>query len=86
MKKRFDVMKKVVFHKKTHEKFVQQIRKSRTFPRNLTFVIEDLVYLFAPSAASLQTRSKKFKEDWIGHLQVKAVSDKSHYLLADWHG
>ena len=27
--------------------------------------------------------SKKFKEDWIGPLQVKAVLDKSHYLLAD---
>ena len=27
-----------------------------------------------------------FKEDWIGPLQVKAVLDKSHYLLADWHG
>ena len=42
--------------------------------------------MFAPSAASLQTRSKKLKEDWIGPLQLKAVLDKSHYLLADWHG
>ena len=56
------------------------------YPRNQTFVVGDLVYPFAPSAATLQTRSRIFKEDWIGPLQVKAVLDKSHYLLADWHG
>ena len=41
--------------------------------------------MFAPSAASLQTRPKKFKEDWKGPLQVKAVLDKVD-LLAAWHG
>ena len=86
MKKRFDVMKKVVLDKKTHDQSVQQIRQKGTFPRNQTFAVGDLVYLFAPSAATLQTRSRKFKEDLIGCLQVKAVLDQSHYLLADWHG
>ena len=56
MKKRFDVMKKVVLDKKTQDQYVQQIRQNRTFPRNQTFAVEDLVYLFAPSAATLQTR------------------------------
>ena len=42
--------------------------------------------MFTPSAPPLQTRTKKFKKDWIVPLQVKAVLDKSHYLLADWHG
>ena len=56
MKKTFDVMKKVVLDKSTHDQSVQQMRQSRTFPRNQTFVVGDLVYLFAPSAASLQTR------------------------------
>ena len=79
-------MKKVVLDERTHDQSVQQIRQSRTFSRNQTFRVGDLVYLFAPSAVSLQTRSKKFKEDWIGPLQFKAVLDKSHYLLADWHG
>ena len=86
MKKRFDVMKKVVLDKRTREQSVEQIRQNRTFPRNQTFAVGDLVYLFAPSAATLQIRSKRFKEDWIGPLQVKTVLDKSHYLLADWHG
>ena len=57
-----------------------------TFPRNQTSAVGDLVYLFTPSAASLQARSKQFKEDWIGPLQVKAVFDKLHYLLAYWNG
>ena len=30
--------------------------------------------------------SRKFKEDWIGPLQIKAVLHKSHYLFADWQG
>ena len=68
MKKRFDVMKKMVLGKKTHDQSVQKIRQIRTFSRNQTFTVEDLVYLFAPSAASLQTRSRKFKENWIGPL------------------
>ena len=71
MKKRFDVMKMIVLDKKTHDQSVQQIRQNRTFPRNQTFTVGYLVYLFAPSVASLQIRSKKFKEDWIEPLQVK---------------
>ena len=86
LRKRFDVMKGVVFDKKVHDQSVQQIRQNRSFPRNQTFAVGDLVYLFAPSAATLQTRSRKFEEDWIGPLQIKAVLDKSHYLLADWQG
>ena len=86
MKKTFDVMKKLVLDKRSHDQSIQQIRQIRTFPRNHTFAVGNLVYLFAPSAASLQTRSKMFKEDWIRPFQVKAVSDKLHYLLADWYG
>ena len=79
-------MKKVVLDKRTHDQSVQQTRQSKTFPRNQTFAVGDLLFLFAPSTATLQTRSKMFKEDWIGSLQVKNVLDKSHYLLADWQG
>ena len=70
LRKRFDVMKGVVLDKKVHDQSVQQIRQNRGFPRNQTFAVGDLVYLFAPSAATLQTRSRKFKEDWIGPLQI----------------
>ena len=86
LKKRFDVMKKAVLDKKTHDQSVQQIRQNTIFPRNQTFAVGDLVYLFALLATTLQTWTRKFKEDWIGPLQDKAVLDKSSYLLADWHG
>ena len=52
----------------------------------IKLAVGDLVYLFAPSAATLQTRSRKFKEDWTGPLQIEAVLDKSHYLLEVWQG
>ena len=58
LRKRFDVMKVVVLDKKIHDQSVQQIRENRIFPRNQTFAVGDLVYLFAPSAPTLQTRSR----------------------------
>ena len=59
-------MEKVVLDKKTHDRSIQQIRQNRIFPRNQTFAVGNLVFLFAPSATTLQRRSRKFKEDWIG--------------------
>ena len=49
-------MKKVVLDKKPHDQSVQQIRQIRTFPRNQTVAAGELVYLFAPSAASLPNK------------------------------
>ena len=54
----------------------------RAYPRNQTFTVGDLIYLLAPLAASVQPRSRQFNKDWIGLFQIKAVLDKSHYLLA----
>ena len=56
LRKRFDVMKRVVPDKTVHDQSVQQIRQNRIFPRNQTFAVGDLVYLFDPSAATLQKR------------------------------
>ena len=41
LRKRHDVMKKVVLDKGIHNQSVQQIRQSRTFPRNTTFAVRD---------------------------------------------
>ena len=49
MKKIFDVMKKRVLDERTDDQSVQQIRQIRTFPRNQTFAVEDLIYLSVPS-------------------------------------
>ena len=37
----------------THDNSVQQMRQNRTFPRNQTFAVGDLVFLFAASAVSI---------------------------------
>ena len=42
------------------------------------------MYLFAHSKDALYTRSRKLKEDRIGPLQIKAVLDRSHFLLRNW--
>ena len=41
-------MKKVVLDKKTQDQSVQQIRQKRTFARNQTYAVGDLVYMFLP--------------------------------------
>ena len=61
LKKRFDVMKKIVLDKKTYDQFVQELRQTRTFSRNHIFAVGGLIHLFSPSGASLQTRSKSLK-------------------------
>ena len=88
MKKRFDVLRKIFLDEKAHDQFVQKIRQIRTFPRNHTFVVGDLVYLFAPSSFCSfiwKKMPKMFEDYWIGPLQVKVLV-KSHYPLAVWQG
>ena len=63
MKKRFYVLKRIILDRRTPDQSVQQIRQIRTFPREHTFSVGNLVYLFAPSTALFQKRSKRFKED-----------------------
>ena len=45
-----------------------------------------LVYLLAPHASSLQTRTTKFRQDFIGPLVVKTRLDTTHYTLSDLIG
>ena len=45
-----------------------------------------LVYLLAPHAYSLQTRTTKFRQDFIGPLVVKTRLDTTHYTLFDLIG
>ena len=49
------------------------MRQIRTFSRNQTFAVRDLVHLLDPFAALLSTRSRQLKEDWIDPLQIKVV-------------
>ena len=45
-----------------------------------------LVYLFAPSAVSLQTNTKKCHADFVGPLVINRVLDETHYILSDLQG
>ena len=45
-----------------------------------------LVYLFAPSAVSLQTNTKKCRADFVGPLVINRVLDETHYILSDLQG
>ena len=46
----------------------------------------DLVYLLAPYSSSLQSKSQKFRQDYIGPLAIDTKIDDTHYLLKDVMG
>ena len=45
-----------------------------------------MVYLFAPSAVSLQTNTNKCCADSVSPLVVNQVLDETHYILSDLQG
>ena len=45
-----------------------------------------MVYLFAPSAVSLQTNTKKCHADFVGPLVINRVLDETHCILSDLQG
>ena len=69
--------------KKLQSQQAQLERQERVFSERDEFAVGDLVFLHAPTLSSLQSSSQKFKQEWIGPLQIQAVLDRSHFLLAD---
>ena len=51
-----------------------------------TFQEDQLVYLLAPSASSLQTNTIKCKADFVRPLVISKVLDSAHYVLSDLQG
>ena len=86
MSRRFNVIKRVVEGKKLQSQQAQLERQERVFSEHDEFAVGDLVFLYAPTLSGLQSSSRKFKQEWIGPLQIQAVLDRSHFLLADWQG
>ena len=84
--RRFNVIKRVVEGKKLQSQQAQLERQERVFSEHDEFAVGDLVFLYAPTLSGLQSSSRKFKQEWIGPLQIQAVLDRSHFLLADWQG
>ena len=61
-------------------------RQERVFSERDEFAVGDLVFSYTPTLSGLQSSSRKFNQEWIGPLQIQAVLDRSHFLLADWQG
>ena len=72
--------------KKLQSQQAQLERQERVFSECDEFAVGDLVFLYTPTLSGLQSSSQKFKQEWIGPLQIQAVLDRSHFLLADWQG
>ena len=51
-----------------------------------TFQEGQLVYLLAPSAATLRTKTRKCRADFVGPLIVNKILDQTHYILDDLQG
>ena len=51
-----------------------------------TFQPNDLVYLLVPYSSSLQSRTQKFRQDYIDPLAIDTELDDTHYLLKDVTG
>ena len=80
------LMKQLLLERITLEKKSQQIRALRSHPDHETFRVGDLVFLFAPTASTLQVASRKLKQEWIGPLKIHAILDKTHFMVSDLSG
>ena len=60
--------------------------RAKKFRNEEIFQDNQMVYLLAPHASALQTKSTKFKQDFIGPLFIDTALDKTHYRLKDMTG
>ena len=86
MKNRLDNVGNVILELKTFQQERQaQLANNLPTPPE-TFQEGQLVYLLAPSAASLRTQTKKCRADYVGPLVVNKTLDPTHYILNDIQG
>ena len=60
--------------------------RAKRFRNEEIFQDNQMVYLLAPHASTLQTSTMKFKQDFIGPLFIDTALDKTHYRLKDATG
>ena len=86
MKNRLKNVGNIILELKTfqQERQAQLANNDPTPPE--TFQEGQLVYLLAPSAASLKTKTKKCRADYIGPLVINKFLDPTHYILNDLQG
>ena len=85
MKARFDTVGRTVLKLQTelqnHQSAIQA-NQSTTHPYSEGI----LVYLLAPTAAALQTASKKIRMDYVGPLVISSMKDDAHVFLSTLEG
>ena len=86
MKKRKEMMDKIIVERKTYEKETQWVRELRKIPDHFTFVVGDPVMVYHPTGSLLHAASKKLKRNWLGPLRIQCILDDTHYLCSDWSG
>ena len=86
MKHRLEHVGNVILELKTfqQERQAQLAHNLPTPPE--TFQEGQLVYLLAPSAATLRTKTMKCRADFVGPLVVNKALDPTHYILNDLQG
>ena len=60
--------------------------RAKRYKNEEIFEDNQMVYLLAPHASTLQTNTTKFKQDFIGPLFIDSTLDKTHYRLKDVTG
>ena len=86
MKHRLEHVGNVILELKTfqQERQAQLVHTLPTPPE--TFQEGQLVYLLAPSAATLRTKTMKCRADFVGPLVVNKALDPTHYIFNDLQG
>ena len=85
LKERAKLIDTLYLDSKTAEALSTQ-GKNQNYKDLELFDTNDLVYLLAPHASSLQTGTTKFYQDFIGPLVIDKRLDPAHYMLCDLIG
>ena len=86
MRTKLDNVSSFITELKTFQQQRQALEKNTQAKKPEVFKKGQLVYLFAPSAVSLQTNTKKCHADFVGPLVINRVLDETHYILSDVQG
>lgn len=83
MRAKLENVSNFIMELKTFQQNKQALEKNMESAPPEIFSTGQLVYLLAPSAASLQTDTRKCRADYVGPLVINKVLDETHYILND---
>ena len=86
MRAKLDNVSSFITELKTFQQQKQALERNMQAKKPEIFQKGQFVYLFAPSAVSLQTNTKKCHAGFVGPLVINRVLDETHYILSDLQG